>query len=1451
MRKALVVLMAISCLAWGVRVVRGDPALDAAVSNAWMFSQSQLNNTATQLQTSQYTALSDANPDDATFGQWSPTSADSWEAGFLPGEMWYMYQQTRTSTWLNNAEAWTTGIIPGVATEPNSIDVGFPTVAAWGNAYRLSGSPTFSARALYYLNSATGTLDSQFNNRDNGQTPVPMNAYDAWNNQSWAPQPNAVIPDSTMDAQVAFQAWALGGSPSLGAGTLGTDFQDALINANTIAAQNVRADGSTYHVVLHSLTTGAVVGKVTYQGFASESTWSRGQAWTIYSYTTDYGYTKGVSALSATAANYLSTAEASANYFISHLPANNTANPYNYIPGDWVPPSDFNASMGEPVGPYNVNGVPRIALNSYTAPDTSAAAVAASGLLDLAMQAPLAADRQKYFSAATNILRSLTAANVTDPRLAFLAVGSPVAGLLAQGESFWNSPPSSTSYGDYYFLEALARYQPTWSGTGGGNWSNPSNWSNNMVYNTPDAEASFGNSITANSVVTVDQPFTLGTISLNSSAAGYTLSGSGTNTITLATTIGNAAINVYSGSHTIAAPVVMSNALTITVSGASTLTLSSTLNNGGGYQLTKAGPGTLLVTAPQIQAPGSIISVSAGMLSLHGPSAAATGAGTWSVASGGTLQLDDSQGSNGNRLGSAAIALWGGTFSYIGGGAGSSQSVGSLVPGFGASSVVVSGASPSLTFASLASPTPGATVNFVGSGIAVNGLGNTEGIVGGWAVSGPDFATVSNGTIGAFSSYIQGDLGAGGGSAGNFEPTGTQSSVTSETINSLNLTGTVGATITNGNTLTIASGGLIANTSGTVSGGNLTAGSVGLIVHALKTLVLSSEVTGAGVSLTKSGSNLLILSSTGNNYGGATWIDAGTFRAGASGVMPNYTGVTIASGATFDLNGYNEAIGSLAGSGGVTLGAGTLTTGANGSSTSFSGAISGGGGLVKTGGGLFNLSGGNSYSGGTSVNGGTLQAGAVNCFSPNSTYTVAGGATLDLAGNAQTIGGLGGAGVVTLGSGLLTTGSNGASTTFSGSMIDGAPGTMGALVKVGGGVLTVTGTLGFSGLFNVNGGSVNLQGSDATVTNLAAGAAVTDSGLVRHTVTATSDQNLQFNGALQGNLAFVKAGVGQLALSASNSFTGPCTVAGGTLSLFNSSGAATGVPSWTVDNNAMLLLDNTLASNPNRVASNASVALYGGTVKLIGNSAGTTENAGPLIAGTGDSSLLTSGTSPSLIFASLGQRSQGGVLYFSSNTVKITGISNSNGILGGWAVVGSNFATASSNLVTAYSSYTTGNLGSGSASSNMKPSGTQTAVSTMTINTLNLSGSLGVTINSGGTLTLAAGGLIGSTSGTITGGMITAGTGELIVYTPANLTMASTITGSNVALTKSGSMALILTSAANNYGGPTYINGGTLQVGRPASFPTRRPSTWPARAPLMFTVSTKPSEVSRAMESWR
>ena len=179
----------------------------------------------------------------------------------------------------------------------------------------------------------------------------------------------------------------------------------------------IRPDGGSYQWGYFNSTTGAFIDGETYQGYSNDSTWSRGQAWAILSFTTVAGMT-GLP-------DILAGAQKVADYFVANLPS------------DSIPYWDFN--------------VPTIP-NTYR--DTSAAAVAADGLLQLSalVTDPVAAT--KYRSAAQKILTSLSG-----PK--YLAEGSNSLGILLHGAQ--NVPHDSNGndvsliFGDYYFLDAINR----------------------------------------------------------------------------------------------------------------------------------------------------------------------------------------------------------------------------------------------------------------------------------------------------------------------------------------------------------------------------------------------------------------------------------------------------------------------------------------------------------------------------------------------------------------------------------------------------------------------------------------------------------------------------------------------------------------------------------------------------------------------------------------------------------------------------------------------------------------------------------------------------------------------------------------------------------------------------------------------------------------------------------
>ena len=159
-------------------------------------------------------------------------------------------------------------------------------------------------------------------------------------------------------------------------------------------------------------------------------------------------------------------------------------------------------------------------------------------------------------------------------------------------------------------------------------------------------------------------------------------------------------------------------------------------------------------------------------------------------------------------------------------------------------------------------------------------------------------------------------------------------------------------------------------------------------------------------------------------------------------------------------------------------------TGLNGSSLTVSGAITGTFNLEKNGAGILTLSSAASaYSGTTTVAAGVLQAGIAQGFSNASAHIIQAAGILRLNAFSAAIGSLAGAGTVENSGAAnvtLTAGADNSSTTFSGTLQNGATSTL-ALTKLGTGLLTLSGTNTNTGNFTVNGGRLSMVTGTTTM----------------------------------------------------------------------------------------------------------------------------------------------------------------------------------------------------------------------------------------------------------------------------------------------------------------------------------------------------------------------------------
>ena len=329
-------------------------------------------------------------------GSWEQQPAAQWTSGFFAGTLWYMYQLTRQPELKDLAEKWTTGLESNKSVT-STHDLGFMIFNSFGHGYLVTGNRHYKDVVL----DASRSLVTRYNPR--------VGAIKSWNTErstdrraSWK---YPVIIDNLMNLELLFWSAANGGDPAWK--------NIAEQHALTAARTQVRADGSTAHVALFDPITGALEKTVTWQGYSDSSAWARGQAWAIHGFTNAYVRTGRPELLVA--------ASKTADYFISHLPP------------DGIPYWDFRHP-----------DIPN------TERDASAAAIAASGLLDLARRTD-SSSSARYRSVAEKILVSLARDYTAGPESAAILAHS-VGGRPQDSEV-----DVGLVYADYYYVEALLR----------------------------------------------------------------------------------------------------------------------------------------------------------------------------------------------------------------------------------------------------------------------------------------------------------------------------------------------------------------------------------------------------------------------------------------------------------------------------------------------------------------------------------------------------------------------------------------------------------------------------------------------------------------------------------------------------------------------------------------------------------------------------------------------------------------------------------------------------------------------------------------------------------------------------------------------------------------------------------------------------------------------------------
>lgn len=339
---------------------------------------------------------------DGRFDDWTDKDIAWWTNGFWPGLLWLAHGQTkddRLATWAKESETHLDRALFDFFGLHH--DVGFMWHISSVARYKLEHNQDSLRRGMI----AASVLASRFNLA--GRYIRAWNNWDIPNKEKGVQVKWAII-DCLMNLPLLYWASEESKDPRFS--------QIAIAHTETVLKNFIHPDGSSRHIVEFDPVTGAYVRCHFGQGFADDSAWSRGCSWLVHGMTLGAKYTGR--------ADFLAAAEHAARFFIENLPE------------DQVPWSDFKAPAKDQFK------------------DSSAAAIAASGILTLAELVP-ASRKAYYVDAARRMLASL-ATN-------YLAPESDEA-LLQHGSVMYHvtdpkDKDTSLIYGDYYFVEALIKLQ--------------------------------------------------------------------------------------------------------------------------------------------------------------------------------------------------------------------------------------------------------------------------------------------------------------------------------------------------------------------------------------------------------------------------------------------------------------------------------------------------------------------------------------------------------------------------------------------------------------------------------------------------------------------------------------------------------------------------------------------------------------------------------------------------------------------------------------------------------------------------------------------------------------------------------------------------------------------------------------------------------------------------------
>lgn len=325
--------------------------------------------------------------------RYAKTENDDWTNSFWTGLLWLCYQTTGDEAVRELAQNYTADFRRRLEAERNlnHHDIGFLYALSCVADAALTGSSFARETALLAADKLLGRFCEK------------GGFIQAWGNVG-ARDSYRLIVDGLLNLPLLFWASGQTGDPRYAAA--------ARTHLYTTLRYAMRPDGSAYHTFYFDPGDGRPLRGVTHQGYSDDSAWSRGQAWVICGTALARRYVEDD--------GILEVFRRAADYFLAHLPDDHVCY-WDLIFTD---------------GPEER--------------DTSAAAIAACGMLEASQYTGCEGYREK----ALQILESLAGSYTSR---AARADGILLHGVYAKPLGGRDGTDECMIWGDYYYMEALAR----------------------------------------------------------------------------------------------------------------------------------------------------------------------------------------------------------------------------------------------------------------------------------------------------------------------------------------------------------------------------------------------------------------------------------------------------------------------------------------------------------------------------------------------------------------------------------------------------------------------------------------------------------------------------------------------------------------------------------------------------------------------------------------------------------------------------------------------------------------------------------------------------------------------------------------------------------------------------------------------------------------------------------